>query len=293
MAALPAIVALLALGFQAPLLGAPDTLLVEDRAFGSFQRATRLAVSPQGWLYALDADRNLILLLKEDGSVASSVGGYGWTATTLDEPSGLATDGLSVYVSDFGNHRVLRFDRRLNYISSFTTRDTDYVAARFGYPAGVALSRLGDLFILDTENVRVVKYTGNGRFERSFGGIDEVRGRLARPLKILAASNDHIYVLEADRVLEYDYFGNHIRTIGNAVLKGARGFDVIGDRAVVATQDALYWFSERGEVAFETPFRSLLTSSPIDDVEDVAIVRDTLFVLTIGKIVAFKIRAFE
>jgi len=293
MAAFPTIIALLVLGSPTPPSGVSDTLLVEDRAFGSFQRATRLTVSPQGWLYVLDGDRNLILLLKEDGQAASSVGGYGWAPTTFDQPTGLATDGLSVYVSDFGNHRVQRFDRLLNYISSFTTRDTEYVAARFGYPAGVALSRLGDLFILDSENVRVVKYTGNGRFERSFGGIDEVRGRLTRPLKILAAADDHVYVLEAGRVLEYDYFGNYIRAIGNTVLEGARGFDVSGDRVVVSTRDTLYWFSKRGEVARVTAFQSLLVSSPLDEVEDVAIVRDTLYVLTLVKIVAFKIRSVE
>ena len=127
----------------------PDTMLVEQKTLGSFQRATRLITNPQGWIYVLDSERNLVVLMKGDEGPSSSVGGYGWSSTTFDEPTGLATDGLNVYVADRGNHRLLRFDRSLNFISSFVTRDTSLLAARFGSPLGVALSRLGDLFVLD------------------------------------------------------------------------------------------------------------------------------------------------
>ncbi len=289
MAALPSIVTLLTIGISSLLASAPDTLLVEDRVLGSFQRATRLVINPQGWIYVVDADPNTVVLFRDQDSSPSFIGGYGWTATTLDQPSGIATDGLNVYVSDLGNHRVQRFDRFLNYISSFSTRDTDVVSARFGYPGGVALSRLGDLFILDTENLRVVKYIGSGRYERSFGGLDDQRGKLEHPLKILAGQNDHIYVLEPQRLLEFDYFGNYIQTIGVGVLGNARGFDVAGSGALVATADTLYWFSERGEMTLAIPVRFIMTSVPIRDVSDIALVRDQLYVLTSKKVFTLKI----
>jgi hypothetical protein len=275
MAALPSIVTLLTIGISSLLASAPDTLLVEDRVLGSFQRATRLVINPQGWIYVVDADPNTVVLFRDQDSSPSFIGGYGWTATTLDQPSGIATDGLNVYVSDLGNHRVQRFDRFLNYISSFSTRDTDVVSARFGYPGGVALSRLGDLFILDTENLRVVKYIGSGRYERSFGGLD------------------HIYVLEPQRLLEFDYFGNYIQTIGVGVLGNARGFDVAGSGALVATSDTLYWFSERGEMTLAIPVRFIMTSVPIRDVSDIALVRDQLYVLTSKKVFTLKIRSAD
>ncbi|MEK6754766.1 MAG: NHL repeat-containing protein [Bacteroidota bacterium] len=293
MAALPSIAALIVLGTTALLASAPDTILVQERVFGSFQRATRLVTSPQGWIYVVDADRNTIVLFKDQDSSPSFVGGYGWTATTFAQPTGIATDGLNVYVSDLGNHRIQRFDRFLNYISSFSTRDTDVVSARFGYPAGVALSRLGDLFILDTENLRVVKYAGSGKFERSFGGIHDERGKLRRPLKILAGQNDYIYILEPERLLQYDYFGNFIQSIGVGVLGSARGFDVVGSRAVVLSQDTLYWFSERGEVTLAIPVRFIVTSAPIGEVEDIALVRDRLYLLTSQKVFTLEIHAVD
>jgi len=291
MAALSPIAALLLVATNALLANAPDTLFVEQRAVGSFQEATRLTVSPQGWIYIIDAERNAVFLLKDGDSSAAAVGGYGWTATTFDRPTSLATDGLNVYVSDYNNHRIQRFDRFLNFVSSFSTRDTDVVAARFGYPLGVALSMLGDLFILDGENSRVVKFVGSAAFERSFGGIDDQRGKVEQPIKILVGSNDHVYVLEQGRLLEYDYFGNYVRTIGLGILEDARGFDVREGRIVVAAKDMLYWFSDRGELLLLTPTQTLLTSAPLGALEDVALVRDRLYVLTAQRLFSFKVAA--
>jgi DNA-binding beta-propeller fold protein YncE len=289
MAALSSIAALLLVAANALLANAPDTLFVEQRAVGSFQQATRLAVSPQGWIYVIDAERNAVFLLNDGESAVAAVGGYGWTATTFDRPTGLATDGLNVYVSDYNNHRIQRFDRFLNFVSSFTTRDTDFVAARFGYPRGVALSRLGDMFILDSDNSRIVKFVGSGAFERSFGGIDDQRGKVEQPIKILVGSNDHVYVLEQGRLLEFDYFGNYVQTIGLGILNDARGFDVGEGRIVVAAKDTLYWFSDRGQLLRLTPTGTLLTSSPLGSLEDVALVRDRLYLLTAKKLLWFNV----
>jgi hypothetical protein len=284
MAALPSVAALLLIAANAL-----DTLFVEQRAVGSFQQATRLIVNPLGWVYVIDAERNAVFLLNDSDSAVAAVGGYGWTATTFDRPTGLATDGLNVYVSDYNNHRIQRFDRFLNSLSSFTTRDTNFVAARFGYPRGLALSRLGDMFILDGDNSRIVKFVGSGAFERSFGGIDDRRGKVEEPIKILVGSNDHVYVLEHARLLEYDYFGNYVRTIGGGILSEARGFDVWEGRIVVAAKDTLYWFSDRGELLRMTPRATLLTSSPLEPLEDVALVRDRLYVLTAKRLFLFNV----
>jgi DNA-binding beta-propeller fold protein YncE len=289
MAALSSIAALLFVATNILPANAPDTLFVEQRAVGSFQQATRLAVSPQGWIYVIDAERNAVFLLNDSDSAVAAVGGYGWTATTFDRPTGLATDGLNVYVSDYNNHRIQRFDRFLNFVSSFSTRDTDVVAARFGYPLGIALSRLGDMFVLDGDNSRVVKFVRSAVFERSFGGIDDQRGKVELPTKILVGSNDHVYVLEQRRLLEYDYFGNYMRTIGLGVLSDARGFDVGESRIVVAAKDTLYWFSDRGDLFRVTPTETLFASMPLSPLEDVALVRDRLYLLTAKRLFVFKI----
>jgi len=288
-AALHSIVTLLLLVSPHVSAAIPDTLLVELQGIGSFQRASRLAVSPEGWIYVIDTERNSVVLLKANDGSSTSAGGYGWTSTTFDQPSGLATDGLNLYISDYGNHRLQRFDRTLNYISSFTTRDTSWVAARFGYPLGVALSRLGHLFVLDGENLRVTKFVENMQFERSFGDIDDQRARLRLPIKILVGPNDHVYVLEPDRLLEFDYFGHYLRTIGEGSFKDARGFCIVSDGILLVLQSTLIWFNDRGELARAIQSADLQTKAPLGPMEDAVCVGDRLYVLTSTQLRIFQL----
>lgn len=289
MATIPQIAATLLVAGSSFCQAAPDTVFVEVQSIGSFQRATRLTTNPQGWAYVADSERNLVSLFKADGSEGPSVGGYGWTSTELDKPSGLATDGLNLYVSDYGNHRLQRFDSNLNFISSFSTRDTSFTNARFGYPLGVALSRLGDLFILDGDNLRVIKFAGNVRYERAFGDIDDQRSRLRRPEKILTGQNDHVFVLEPDRLLEFDYFGHFLRSIGEKLFDEAKGFCLVSGGIMVVTSDALLWFSDRGDLQRTIARSEFRATDKLDDLQDVAVSGDRLLVLTSTRLHIFRI----
>jgi len=287
LAAFPQIVALL-LGSGIAHVGvSPDTSITEVQALGSFQQAARITTNPQGWIYVTDAGRNLVFRLKVDESPSTSVGGYGWTSTTFDKPTGLATDGLNLYISDYGNHRLQRFDSNLNFISSFATRDSTFADARFGYPLGVALSRLGDLFVLDGDNLRVVKFSGNVRYERSFGDIDDQRSRLRSPEKILVGPNDHVFVLEPDRLLEFDYFGHYVRTIGEHCFTEARGFSFVRGGIVIVTHPALLWFSDRGELVRTIRSSDLQTKTELGPFEDAASSGDRLLILTTSRLHIF------
>ncbi len=273
--------------FCAASLG--DTLLVEEYALGAFQHAVRVDISSHGWVYVVDADRNSISLFRGEASSPVTVGGYGWTSTSFDGPTGIATDGINVYVADHGNHRIQRFDRNLNFISTFSTRDTTILDARFGYPAGVAVSRFGDLFILDEENIRVVKFNAQSQFERTFGSLGDERGKLEHPLKILLSPDDHVYVLEPNKIIVYDYFGNYVRTFGADVFHNAKGFSVGSEKAIVVTSDTLYWFSKQGDFTGAMPGKNIISSAPLRTIEDVAVIRDRLYLLTAERVFVFKV----
>lgn len=288
MATLPAIASAWLLGAGMALASEPDTILVEEATAGSFQRAVRLSVTPQGALYVVDAEANSIVSLDARGKVVATIGGYGWTSGTFDRPTSVTTDGLNVYVADFANHRIQRFDRYLNFISSLSTRDTNVVQARFGAPAGAALSRLGDLFILDTENMRVVKFNGRSQYERSFGGLEQERGRIRRPVKVVVTPSDRVFVLEPDRVLEFDFVGNFIKTIGEGILHGAIGLDATNSAIVVAMADTIHWFTHSGQLRHSIPVRFILSSLPLAPVQDIAVTRDRFYILGGGRVHVFR-----
>ncbi len=264
---------------------AADTLLREEFAVGSFHSATRLAVNAQGWVYVIDNHENTVTLLRGATEQVITVGSYGWSTTSFDTPTGITTDGLNVYISDFNNHRIQRFDRNLNYLSSFSTRDSSAVVAQFGFPAGVALSRFGDLFILDSENRRVMKFADQFRFERSFGGLDADRGRLRQPVKVIVAPNDHLYVLESDRLVEFDYFGNLLRVIGEGILQSASGFDVSNEGIVITTKESVLWFSVQGQLSTVQAVSTILASTPLSMLQDVVLYGDRVYFLTPHQVV--------
>ena len=145
------------------------------------------------------------------------MGGMGWGNDQFDHPSGIwARNGIDVFVADEGNHRIQRFDRSLNFVASFSTREDNDPDVRFGYPAGVALSRQGELYLTDGENTRVLRVSGFSRVERVFGGNDAGKGRLLNPSRLEIGPKDNLYVLDGDRVVVFDSFGNYLHEIGGA-----------------------------------------------------------------------------
>ncbi|HEY6953419.1 MAG TPA: NHL repeat-containing protein [Bacteroidota bacterium] len=267
-----------------------DTLFLAETSFGSFEQATRITVGPQGWVYIIDGKKNAIDIFKSPQDPPTVLGGYGWTSVAFDKPTGVATDGLNIYVSDYGNHRIQRFDRYSTLLSSLSTRDTTYAPARFGYPAGVALSNLGELIILDGENLRIVEFGADSRFERTFADLNAAGGKLQNPIKVCSQGDQYIYVLEDDRILEFDFYGNYVRTIGGFTDKVVGGQST-ATGIVAVCADTLFWFSSDGSLNSKTPAASLIAEEPVSDVQDLAFYDNRMFVLTPRRCTIFRIQS--
>ena len=90
------------------------------------------------------------------------------TASSLQDPRGLAVDAVgNLYVADRGNNRVLIFNYPVTTgmsastvlgQTSFTTSGTVLSATGLNYPSDVALDSLGNVYVADTYNRRVLKY---------------------------------------------------------------------------------------------------------------------------------------
>ena len=265
-----------------------DSLPVEEYSVGSFERATRLFAGTQGAIYVLDADQNKIFVFADITQPPKSIGGFGWSAGSFDKPTGIATDGINIYVSDYGNHRIQRFDRNLNYLSSFSTRDTSDTFSRFGYPLDVALSELGDLFILDGENLRVLKFNPQNFFERSFGDINAGKGKLQNPIKLVVTTS-RIFVGEQTRIVVFDYFGNYLSSIGDGIVSGLTGFAMSDNVLLLASPDTLWQFSQEGVFQKLIPRSHLVTGEHIERIQDVACSGRRLFILSPQRLHIFKI----
>ncbi|MBL7962196.1 NHL repeat-containing protein, partial [bacterium] len=165
---------------------------------------------------------NRIVKLDTKGKYVNHVGGFGWKNNQFDSPVDIfAVDGLNIYVADLNNQRIQRYSKKLEYVTSFgesKLTELSIDASRtsnepLGFPSGLAVSSQGDLFYSDSENDQIVKINRFGKKETAFGGFSEGRGTLRSPGKVFVTSR-FVYVIDENRVVVFDYYGNYIRDIG-------------------------------------------------------------------------------
>lgn len=193
-------------------------LLVLILTFGNFTGAADIDYDVAGNVYVVDRSSNTLEKLSPNGDSIRAVSGLGSGDLQFDSPVAVcARAGNDIYVADYNNHRIQRFNRMLDYITTIYTRDDPDERKRFGYPRDVAVTRQGDLVIVDGENRRIIKFDSFGNVMRDFGNSNAGAGRLTDPSNVEVDAEDNVYVLDGGRILMFDPFGSFVRNIPSAV----------------------------------------------------------------------------
>ena len=204
--------------------------LEDNGATGGFVLPVSIAVAPDGLLFVLS--RGDVASKSEDGSPAMSrrIG-----RTTIDEehkgdfarteftwPTGIAiaADG-NVYVSDEAENFIKVFPPDLTY--PFPEYDPDGEAinrwgetgaadGRLDGPSGLAFDAGDDLYVVDSRNDRVQKFTKDGRHLLSWGSPGDAEGRFRAPWGITIDQAGDVYVADwgNDRVQKFSPDGTHL-----------------------------------------------------------------------------------
>jgi len=89
---------------------------------------------------------------------------------TSTSPTGIATDGTTVYVADSGNNQIETYAVNGVLSNAWKTDNNPAGRTNFSGPQGIAVdSSLRELFIADTNNNRVVEMTTSGVFKAAWG----------------------------------------------------------------------------------------------------------------------------
>jgi len=251
---------------------------------GDFVNASSFYVNSAGFIYISDISTDEITVLDTLGNVVLNIGGFGWRQSSFDNPADVYADALKVYVADKNNHRIQRFDKNLNFNFQILTRQSEIEQERFGYPLSAVMSNLGDIFILDSENSRIIKFDIFGNFLQNFGGYDYGNYALQKPVQLAVSMQNNIFVIDGNQIIMFDQYGN-----GTGKVTGIEEFTsirIIFEWLTVTSEDKIYLANLRSP---EMSLREVLLEGIEDKFEIVSalIYNNKLFVLSKKEILIF------
>lgn len=197
------------------------------------------AVDANGLVYVADSSKHRVLVLNPDGSYFDQIGedytpGNG--PYNFDFPTGVAISPVNgdVYVVDRWNNRIQVFTSARVYKATLGIVDEcDTTSQHFCGPWDVTIDPNGNIFVADTDNLRVQKCTLTAptysctTFAGETGVFDTDFGHL-RPLSVAVDAAGNVYVADEwdnQRIQVYDPTGAYLTTIGGTWSFGNGGFN--------------------------------------------------------------------
>ncbi|HNM03925.1 MAG TPA: NHL repeat-containing protein, partial [Leptospiraceae bacterium] len=138
-----------------------------------FNTPTGIALDSAGGLYVADQNNHRVLYFPAGSTTAARVYGQtvfsgntaGTTATTMNQPFGVAVDSMNgLYVAEFSNNRILYFPSgstvptRVWGQPTFTTGAFSTTSFGLYNPINLTLSNSGALCVAEYTNKRVLCY---------------------------------------------------------------------------------------------------------------------------------------
>ncbi len=145
-------------------------------------------------------------------------GSYGSGPLQFYYPTGIALDPDGrVYVVEYYNHRVQRFQANMSYMSTWGTNGSS--DGQFSYPWAIAISGEKKVYVSDTSgsnNNRIQWFQLTGFYLGKFGSYGSATGQFNSPRGIAIDGSNNLYVAEYSnhRVQKFNKNGNFITTWG-------------------------------------------------------------------------------
>lgn len=220
----------------------------------TFNNPKGLALTADGNLVVTDAGNHRIEIVRPDGSLVKTFGGFcnladgsgcqGAGEGQFNEPWGVAVgpDG-AIYVADTWNHRIQKFDASGTFVTQWgsfaDTGGTLGAPSTFWGPRGIAVDAQGNVYVTDTGNKRVQRFGPDGTFQDQFGGAGSGPGQFAEPVGIAIAPDGTIYVADTwnRRIQAFD---PDLTPVAQWPVRAWAGESVTNKPYVAADEDHVY-----------------------------------------------------
>jgi len=133
----------------------------------------------------------------------------------LSLPSDVATLGNKIYIVDGDNHRILVLNEKGKLLFAFGSKGNK--KGQFFYPVGIFVANNGEIYVADTKNYRIQKFTANGKHIKTINSISgKKKIKKVRPVDIsVNEKTKEIYVTTKHHVVVvYNQAGKKVREWG-------------------------------------------------------------------------------
>jgi hypothetical protein len=193
-----------------------------QKYYDGFRNAISMTIDGKGDLYVLDNESNEIIKFNSDLDLIKRNGKKGWDNSEFFSPTGIdASYGLDLFVCDGKNYRIQRFDLNIGHIYSLLTNSETFPDnLRFNNPVASVVVNTNELFVIDGDNSRIVKFLNLKIPSFAFGGFEQGDNALQMPVKIQKDNNNNIYVFDISKksIFVYDCYGTYIKKLTTAGL---------------------------------------------------------------------------
>ena len=170
-----------------------------------------LAVDSDGNTYVADSYNHRVQVFDQNGRFVRQWGSQGNAAGQFQEPWGIAVDAQgTVFVADTWNHRIQKFDGQGRWLAGWgvfgDTGGTLGATNVFYGPRDIALDMQGNVWVSDTGNKRIVKFSADGEFIGQWGGEGASNGQFREPVGVAVDKDGNVYVADTwnQRVQKFD-----------------------------------------------------------------------------------------
>jgi len=185
-----------------PLPGVPESA-------SSFWGPRGIAVNGNGNVLVADTGNKRIVVFDKDGNYITEFGSAGFDPGQFDEPVGVAVaPSGTVYVTDTWNQRVQAFmpsDDGMFYFPALQWDVNGWFGQSLDNKPFIAVGANENVFITDPEGYRIVEFTSEGQFVRTWGDFGNGPEEIGLAAGVAVDQLGFVWVTDAgnNRILRY------------------------------------------------------------------------------------------
>ena len=142
---------------------------------GRIKRPINIRIDVDGTKYITDTGRDQILIYDRDDRFVRAFGIEGQF-----RPVDLAIAGDRLYVADIAHHQIQVLEKATGRLL-FKFGKAGSGEGELFHPTNIALGPDGDIYVVETSNFRVQRFTAEGKPVRTYGSVGSTVGSFARP----------------------------------------------------------------------------------------------------------------